>query len=237
MIEALNLTKLYGNFAAAWDVSFSLPKGQVAAFLGPNGAGKTTTMRLLSGYLSPTSGTAKICGMDITKDRLEIAKKVGYLPENGPLYEDMTPREILKYLGEARGMSSKDIRERLDFVKEKCALEIILDKPVHKLSRGNRQRVGMAQALLHDPEVLIMDEPTSGLDPNQIKSVRENIRELGKDKAVLVSTHILQEVEAIADKVIFINEGLIVFDGKPSELRGMGKDLEEVFYKLTNNEE
>ena len=233
MIEAQNLTKIYGKFAAIQDVSFSIPKGEVVAFIGPNGAGKTTTMRILSGYLAPTSGTVKICGLEIDKSKLEISRLLGYLPENGPLYEDMTPREILAFLGEARGLSPLKVQERIDVVYELCSLEGLMDKPVYKLSKGNRQRVGMAQALLHEPEVLIMDKTTSGLDPNQIVAVRNTLREFGQDKTILISTHILQEVEAIADRVIFINEGRIVFDGSFEKVHQIGNNLEEFFCQLT----
>jgi len=234
MIQAEKLTKHFGDFVAVEDVSFRVPKGQVAAFLGPNGAGKTTTMRLLTGYLAPTSGTAKICGLDIFTDKLEVLQHVGYLPENGPLYNEMTPREILKFFGSARGLSNAKLKDRIEDLIGLCALGEILDKPVFKLSRGNRQRVGMAQALLHEPEVLILDEPTAGLDPNQIRAVRQMIRALAKDRAILLSTHILQEVEAVADRVIFISDGRIVFDGTPAEMRQKGPSLDDVFQQLTN---
>jgi ABC-2 type transport system ATP-binding protein len=202
MIEAKGLTKHYGPFAAIEDVSFAIPRGQVAAFLGPNGAGKSTTMKILTGYLSATSGTARIGGFDVYSDRIKAADLIGYLPENGPLYLEMTPRGILKYLGEARGLSRGRMQERLDYVAEKCSLKTVWGKPIGKLSRGYRQRVGMAQALLHDPKVLILDEPTSGLDPNQVHGVRDLIRELGQTKTILLSTHILTEVKAVADRVI-----------------------------------
>ena len=165
MIEASGLSKFYGPFIAAQDLTFSIPRGQVAAFLGPNGAGKSTTMKLLTGYLAASEGKARIGGFDVANERIEARRLVGYLPEDGPLYLEMTPQSILKYLGEARGMSSSELSERMDYVTEKCALASVWGKPIGKLSRGYRQRVGMAQALLHDPEVLILDEPTAGLDP------------------------------------------------------------------------
>jgi ABC-2 type transport system ATP-binding protein len=205
----------------------------VVAFLGPNGAGKTTTMRLLTGYVAPTHGTARIAGIDVQQDRLTAAEHLGYLPENGPLYPDMTPVELLRFFGTARGMSSGELKRRTDAVLGQCSLESVAYKPVGKLSKGYRQRVSMAQALLHDPEVLIMDEPTSGLDPNQIRGVRALIRELGKSKTILVSTHILQEVEPVADRVLFIHDGKIVFDGPPADLRREGQTLEEQFHRLT----
>lgn len=234
MIEAEGLTKQYGSFLAVRDVSFAIPRGQVVAFLGPNGAGKTTTMRLLTGFIAPTRGEARIAGIDVQTDRIRAAEHLGYLPENGPLYLDMTPLGLLRFFGLARGINGPELRERIGAVVEQCALKSVAHKPIGKLSKGYRQRVSMAQALLHDPDVLILDEPTSGLDPNQIRGVRALIRELGQSKTVLVSTHILQEVEPVADRVLFIHEGRIVFDGKPSELAADGRPLEDQFYRLTH---
>ncbi|HLY10195.1 MAG TPA: ABC transporter ATP-binding protein [Planctomycetota bacterium] len=233
MIQAEKLSKTYGSFQALKDVSFSVARGQVAAFLGPNGAGKTTTMKILSGFLSPTSGVARIAGYDVAVDRLAAAEKLGYLPENGPLYLEMTPLSLLRFFGEARGMSPLRLRDRIEAVTTLLALKDVLEKPIQKLSKGYRQRCGMAQALLHEPDVLIMDEPTSGLDPNQIRDVRATIRELGKSKTILLSTHILQEVEAVADRVIFVHSGEIVFDGTPQEMKARGPSLDDVFHKLT----
>jgi ABC-2 type transport system ATP-binding protein len=233
MIEARGLCKYYGPFAAIQDVSFSIPRGQVAAFLGPNGAGKSTTMKLLTGFLSASAGEARIGGFDVFKQRLEAVQLIGYLPENGPLYLEMTPEGLLRYLGEARGMSGAKLRERLDFVATKCSLTGVWGKAIGKLSRGYRQRVGMAQALLHDPDVLILDEPTSGLDPNQVHDVRELIISLSKTKTILLSTHILQEVKAVASRVILINNGRIVFDGSVDELQQGGQDLDARFRQLT----
>jgi len=232
MIEARELSKFYGPFAAVSDVSFSVPRAQVAAFLGPNGAGKSTTMKLLTGYLSPTAGNALIGGHDVTHDRIAASRLIGYLPENGPLYLEMTPLGILKYLGHARGISGGDLQARLDFVAEKCALGEVWRKTIGKLSRGFKQRVGMAMALLHDPDILILDEPTSGLDPNQVQGVRQLITELGQTKTILLSTHILQEVEAICSRVVLINEGKIVFDGPTSEM-GDRDNMEQRFRQLT----
>jgi ABC-2 type transport system ATP-binding protein len=233
MIEADGLCKQFGSFLAVRDVSFTIPKGQVVAFLGPNGAGKTTTMRLLTGFVAPTHGTARIAGIDVQADRIDAAEHLGYLPENGPLYTDMTPMALLRFFGEARGMSADRLRSRIDAVIAQCSLDSVAHKPIGKLSKGYRQRVSMAQALLHDPEVLIMDEPTSGLDPNQIRGVRQLIRDLGQSKTVMVSTHILQEVEPVADRVLFIHDGKIVFDGKPAAMVEKGKNLEQAFYDLT----
>jgi len=233
MIQAEKLSKVYGSFQALKDVSFAVPRGQVAAFLGPNGAGKTTTMKILTGFLSPTSGAARIAGYDVAVDRLPAAEKLGYLPENGPLYQDMTPLSLLQFFGEARGMTPGRLRDRIEAVTTLLSLKGVLEKPIYKLSKGYRQRCGMAQALLHEPDVLIMDEPTSGLDPNQIRDVRATIRELGKSKTILLSTHILQEVEAVADRVLFVHAGEIVFDGTPQEMKARGPSLDEVFHQLT----
>ena len=231
MIEAAGLSKFYGPFVAIKDISFSIPEGQIVSFLGPNGAGKSTTMKILAGYLAASAGTARIAGFDMTTQRLEGARHLGYLPENGPLYNDMTPRELLRFFGEARELGTS-LNSRIDAVIAQCALEGVVEKPIGKLSRGYRQRVGLAQALLHDPAVLIMDEPTAGLDPNQIHDFRDNIRVLGRTKTILISTHILQEVEAVADRVILVNDGRLVLDGAPAALRE-GGSLEQNFYRLT----
>ena len=236
MIEAKGLSKYYGEFVAVRRLSFAIPQGQIVAFLGPNGAGKTTTMKLLTGYLAPTAGSAAIAGCEVRRDRIGAAKHLGYLPENGPLYAEMTPLELLTFFGEARELDADRLQRRIAAVRELCALQQVLDKPINKLSRGLRQRVGLAQALLHDPDVLIMDEPTAGLDPNQIRQFRENIRILGRTKTVLISTHILQEVDAIADRVLFVHNGELVFDGTPTELRDGGGSLEQPFYRLTSDE-
>lgn len=231
-IEAVNLSKFYGNFAAIQDVSFQVPRGQVAAFLGPNGAGKSTTLKIITGFLRASSGTARIAGLDIRAHRIEAAAKVGYLPENGPLYPEMTPLELLRFFGEARGMLNGRLAARIDAVVSQCHLEVVVEKPIRKLSKGYRQRVGMAQVLLHEPDILIMDEPTAGLDPNQIRDVRKLIRELSATKTVLLSTHILQEVEAVADHVVIISDGRIVFDGTPAAM-AHGEGLDAAFERLT----
>ncbi|MFQ6008057.1 MAG: ABC transporter ATP-binding protein [Candidatus Zixiibacteriota bacterium] len=233
MIEANRLTKYFGSFVAIKDITFSIPKGQIVAFLGPNGAGKTTTMKILSGFLAASEGTASIAGYNVRSQRLEASKHLGYLPENGPLYDDLTPLELLRFFGEARGLKDRQLRVRLDAVNELCAIHEVLEKPIGKLSRGYRQRVGLAQALLHDPDVLIMDEPTAGLDPNQIRDFRTNITELAKTKTILISTHILQEVTAVAERVLLVHEGRLKFDGTPQELT-QESSLEETFYKLTD---
>ncbi|WP_337174198.1 ABC transporter ATP-binding protein [Paludisphaera sp.] len=233
MIEADGLCKQFGSFLAVRDVTFSIPQGQVVAFLGPNGAGKSTTMKLLTGFMAPTRGRSRIAGIDVQDDRIAAAERLGYLPENGPLYTDMTPTGLLRFFGSARGLAGSRLRDRIDAVVDLCSLGSVAHKAIGKLSKGYRQRVSMAQAMLHDPEVLILDEPTSGLDPNQIRGVRALIRELGKTKTVLVSTHILQEVEPVAGRVLFIHDGKIVFDGPPAGLAKHGGTLEEAFHQLT----
>jgi ABC-2 type transport system ATP-binding protein len=233
MIEANGLTKYFGPFVAVKDLSFAIPQGQIVAFLGPNGAGKSTTMRMLSGFLAPSEGTARIAGFDVTENRLEAARNLGYLPENGPLYNDMTPLGLLEFFGEARSIEPDKLGERIEVVTEQCAIREVLEKPIGKLSRGYRQRVGLAQALLHDPDVLIMDEPTAGLDPNQIRDFRQNIKVLGQTKTILISTHILQEVVAVGNRVLLIHDGALIYDGSPTELEQDGS-LEEPFYRMTN---
>ncbi len=233
MIEAVGLSKFYGPFAAARDVSFSVGEGELVAFLGPNGAGKSTTMKMLTGYIAPSEGHARIAGHDMMADRIEGSKRLGYLPENGPLYPDMTPLAMLDFFAEARGLSPGYKKERIEAVVEICDLSTVLYKATSKLSKGFKQRVGMAQALLHEPDVLIMDEPTAGLDPNQIRGVRATLKRLSETKTILLSTHILQEVEAMADRVVMINEGRIVYDGSIDGLRESGPDLDDAFFQLT----
>jgi ABC-2 type transport system ATP-binding protein len=233
-IRANAVSKVYGDFVAVRDLSFEVRKGTVAAFLGPNGAGKSTTMKILTGYLAPSSGSVELLGKNpgVADQRIELARRLGYLPENGPLYLDMTPRELLGFFGEVRKLG--DLEKAIARVVEQCAIADVLDKPIGKLSKGYRQRVGMAQALLSDPDVLILDEPTSGLDPLQIREVRGLIRELGQQKTILLSTHILQEVEAVADTVLMIHEGRIVFDGTVAEL-AEGGSIEARFYQLAGD--
>lgn len=234
-IAADGISKQYGDFAALSKVSFEVRQGTVAAFLGPNGAGKSTTMRILTGYLTPTSGKARVLGHDPShaEERRTLARKLGYLPESGPLYREMTPFEALGFFADLRAVPRP--LAAIERVVELCNVREVLHKPIYKLSKGFRQRVGMAQALLHDPEVLILDEPTSGLDPLQIRDVRKLIRDLGKTKTILLSTHILQEVEAVADEVIMVSEGRVVFAGTRDELKKDGT-IEERFYALADRE-
>lgn len=238
MIEAVGLSKFYGPFAAARDVTFSVGEGELVAFLGPNGAGKSTTMKMLTGYIAPSEGTARIAGHDMMEDRIAGSRRLGYLPENGPLYPEMTPSGMLDFFAEARGMSTAVKKDRIEAVVDICDLSTVMYKPISKLSKGFKQRVGMSQALLHEPDVLILDEPTAGLDPNQIRGVRKTMRRLSETKTILLSTHILQEVEAMANRVILINEGRKVYDGDVSGLRNRGDgDLDNAFHSLTQQPE
>ena len=230
MIEANGLSKYYGDFIAVEDLNFKIRKGEVVAFLGPNGAGKSTTMKMLTGYLAPSSGVAKVCGMEVANNRELVANRIGYLPENGPLYEEMTPITLLNFFGDARSMDESTKKDRIAEVIEQCALQTVLNKPIGKLSRGFRQRVGMANVLLHEPDVLIMDEPTAGLDPNQVLEVRKTIKGLGK--TILLSTHILQEVPEVADRILLINNGRLIFEGTPDEVKGESS-LDTWFNKQT----
>jgi ABC-2 type transport system ATP-binding protein len=233
MIEAIGLSKFYGEFAASRNVNFKINQGEVVAFLGPNGAGKSTTMKLLTGFLAPSEGIAKIAGYNMSSQRIQGLRKLGYLPENGPLYLDMTPHSLLSFFADARGMSRSRRNDRIEAVVDLCDLSSVIYKAIAKLSKGYRQRVGMAQALLHEPDVLIMDEPTAGLDPNQIQEVRNTMSRLGKDRTILLSTHIMQEVEAMASRVIMINEGELVYDGAMSSLAEDGETLDQAFRRLT----
>jgi ABC-2 type transport system ATP-binding protein len=233
MIEVRGLTKYYGHFAALSDVSFSVPQGQILAFLGPNGAGKSTTMKILTGYISPTAGSATVGGLDVVEHPLEIRRRIGYLPETTPLYYDMEVHEFLTFTARLRRLSSTVRAGRLGWVAEICHLQPFWKKPIGVLSRGQKQRVGFAAAILHDPDVLILDEPTAGLDPNQITEVRELIRSFAKRKTIILSTHILQEVDALADHVIIINEGRIVADQHPDALREKYGGLENAFREMT----
>jgi ABC-2 type transport system ATP-binding protein len=233
LIRVDGLTKHYGSFIAIQDVTFAVRRGSIAAFLGPNGAGKSTTMRVLTGSLAPTAGTARVGGHDMSSDRLAGSRLMGYLGENGPLYPDMTPAAYLRYVARIRGLTGSRLRDAIERVAESCQLREVWGKPIRKLSKGFRQRVGLAQAMVHDPQVLVLDEPTAGLDPNQIRVVRDLIRNFARGhRTVLLSTHILQEVEALADHVLLISEGRLRFDGTPSELAG-DRGLEPRFRELT----
>jgi ABC-2 type transport system ATP-binding protein len=216
-IEVKNLSKFYGQQAAVNDISFSIQKGEIVGFLGPNGAGKSTTMKILTGFIPATSGDVKICGMEVDVDSLETRKKIGYLPENNPLYLDMYVREYLEFVGKIYKVPN--LKARIDEMIQQVGLEVEQNKKIGMLSKGYRQRVGLAQAIIHDPEVLILDEPTTGLDPNQLVEIRELIKRIGKSKTVMLSTHIMQEVEAICDRVIIIKSGKIVANSTAAELQ------------------
>ena len=232
-ITVNNLTKIFGTQKAVDGISFSVKQGEILGFLGPNGAGKTTTMRVAACYLPPTSGTVTVCGYDVMESSIEVRKSVGYLAEHNPLYLDMYVREYLQFIGSLHNLKGKKLKSSVEKMIQLCGLSPEQNKKIGTLSKGFRQRVGLAQALIHDPEVLIMDEPTSGLDPNQIIEIREVIKNIGKEKTVVFSTHILQEVEAICDRVVIINEGKIVADSKVAELIKQKGSLENVFQQLT----
>jgi len=235
MLRLDGLGKRFGDVVALDGCNFEVGRGEVVGFLGPNGAGKSTTMKLLTGYVAASEGIARIAGHDMATDRIAGSERLGYLPENGPLYPDMTPDSLLEFFADARGMTREQRHRRIDAVVELCMLGSVFHKPISKLSKGFRQRLGMAQALFHEPDVLIMDEPTAGLDPNQIREVRRTMERLRDEekKTILISTHILQEVEAMASRVILINEGRLVYDGPVAELTD-GKDgLEGAFKRLT----
>ena len=220
-VEVSNLTKSYGLQKAVDDISFSVKKGEVLGFLGPNGAGKSTTMKILTGFIGATAGVAKVAGFDVHEKPLEVNKRVGYLPENNPLYLDMYVREYLQFV--ARIYRLSDAKQMINDVIERTGLQKEAAKRIGQLSKGYRQRVGLAQAIIHDPEVLILDEPTSGLDPNQLVEIRQLIKDLGKEKTVIFSTHIMQEVQAICDRVVIINNGKIVADGSIDMIRNFKK--------------
>ncbi|MFQ5470795.1 MAG: ABC transporter ATP-binding protein [Gammaproteobacteria bacterium] len=218
MIEVKSLCKQFGIQTAVDDISFSVNKGDVLGFLGPNGAGKSTTMKMLAGFLTPTSGTAVINGFDITQESLQVKSIIGYLPEGAPAYGDMTPLSFLDFVARIRGYKKAEREQRINDVIEKINLQSVIYKPIDTLSKGFKRRVGLAQAIIHDPPVLIMDEPTDGLDPNQKHEVRELIKTMAEDKAIIVSTHILEEVQAVCTRATIIAQGKLLFDGTPDEL-------------------
>jgi ABC-2 type transport system ATP-binding protein len=236
MIEVSGLSKSYGDYQAVAGISFSAQKGEVVGFLGPNGAGKTTTIRMLATYLPPTAGTATIAGFSVTTQADEVRRRIGYLPENPPLYGEMTVREYLKFIAEIKGVPRSATSKRIEEVMERCFVADVANKLCQHLSRGYRQRVGLAQAIIHDPEVIILDEPTSGLDPNQIIKIRQLIKSLGENHTVLLSTHILPEVSAVCDKVVIVNRGRVVVESQLSQL-SREKSLEQVFLESVSQED
>ena len=218
LLEIRRLTKRFGPMTAVDDVSFSVDRGEVLGFLGPNGAGKSTTMKVVTGFLPPTSGTAIVHGFDVTDAPIEVKKRVGYLPEGAPLYEDMTPESFLMFVAEIRGLSGAEKRTAVDRAADLINVSEVMQQPIGTLSKGFKRRVGLAQAILHDPEVLILDEPTDGLDPNQKFEVRRLIKDMAEKKAIVISTHLLEEVDAVCSRAIIIARGKIVADGTPDEL-------------------
>ncbi len=220
MVDIVGLRKEFESIVAVDGVSFSVGQGEVLGFLGPNGAGKSTTMKMITGFLTPTGGTAKICGHDILEEPLEAKKRIGYLPEGAPAYQDMTPIAFLTFIGEMRGFGGEDLRKRVSETIEKVNLQTVLEQPIETLSKGFKRRLGLAQAILHDPEVLILDEPTDGLDPNQKHEVRTLIQTMAPEKAIILSTHILEEVQAVCTRAMIIAKGKVITDGTPADLEG-----------------
>lgn len=228
MIEVKSVTMHYDKIVALKNVYFKAQEGKILGLLGPNGAGKTTLMRILTTYLYPTKGTVLVNGFDVTREALSVRALIGYMPETVPLYDDMMVDEYLKFIGKARGLFSEKLSERLCWVRESCDIGSIWKHYIAEISRGYRQRVGLAQALIHDPKVLILDEPTAGLDPLQIIAVRDLIRTLAKDKTIIFSTHILQEVEALADKIVILNDGRLIADGASEDIVEMASSGEKL---------
>ena len=233
MIEVSHVSRNFGDFRAVNDVSFSIPTGQIVGLLGPNGAGKTTTMRMITGFLSPTSGSVKIDGIDILENPVEAKKKIGYMPESAPLYGEMIVEDYLRYIADIYGQNPD---EKVPALCTECGLKEVMSKNISELSRGNRQRVALAHALMNDPEILILDEPTSGLDPNQVEDVRAIIREIGKTRTVIVSTHILSEVETLCSRAIIISGGKLVADSSIENLKNSIGSSTTVFVKVGSSQ-
>ena len=230
MLEVKNLTKRYGDFVAVRDISFTAAQGQILGFLGPNGAGKTTTMRILTGFLPATSGTAKVAGFDVFTESAEVRRRIGYLPENPPLYTEMTCEAYLRFVARIKAMPRSAIEDAIDRVISTCGLESVRTRLLGQLSKGFRQRAGLAQALIHDPPVLVLDEPTIGLDPLQIREIRALIQKLAGERTIILSTHILPEVSQICEKVVIINEGQVVLEEDMATLKS-GGTLEDIFLR------
>ena len=237
MISISNITKKFGDFTAVDNLSMSVKSGEVLGFLGPNGAGKSTTMKMITGFMKPTEGTIKVKGMNVETNSIECKKLIGYLPEGAPLYGDMTPINMLKFVAYIRGMDSQEFKTALDIVVIKTEITDVINQPIDTLSKGYKRRVGLAQALIHDPEILILDEPTDGLDPNQKHHVRNLINEMGKKKAIIISTHILEEVDAVCSRACIIAKGEKIIDSNPKELKKKfkNKNLDSIFRKITLN--
>lgn len=233
-ISVQNLTKIYGKQRAIDSLNFTVNKGEIVGFLGPNGAGKSTTMKILTGYLQPTEGSAFVEEMNVADRPIDVKKSIGYLPEHNPLYTDMYVREFLEFMGSLYNITGKTLKDRVEEIIQLVGLEVEQRKKIGQLSKGYRQRVGLAHALIHDPEVLILDEPTTGLDPNQLVEIRQLIKTIGQQKTVILSTHIMQEVEALCDRVIIIHQGCIVADRLVKEIIQEGKTVEAVFREMTS---
>jgi ABC-2 type transport system ATP-binding protein len=233
MITVKELTKRYARNTAVDHISFKVGKGQIVGFLGPNGAGKTTTMRMLTCFLPPTSGSATVAGFDVVEQSLEVKKRIGYLPETPPLYPEMETGEYLTFVGKLKGLSGGELRRRVDYVCDRCAVADVKNKLLGKLSKGYRQRVGLAQAIIHNPDVLILDEPTAGLDPKQINETRDLIKSLGGDHTIILSTHILPEVEQTCEQVIIINQGKLVATDSVQNLQNRARGAESVLVEIS----
>jgi len=236
MIEVANLSKRYGDLRAIEGVSFTAGSGQILGFLGPNGAGKTTTMRIITGFMPATSGTVRVEGFDVFEQSNEVRRRIGYLPENPPLYNDMVVTAYLRFVARLKGLARREIGEALEHVLATCGLDNVRDRLLGHLSKGYRQRVGLAQALIHDPPVLVLDEPTIGLDPRQIRDIRALVRTLGGKRTIVLSTHILSEVTEVCDKVVIINDGRIALEDQLANMTRDGRKLEDIFIDTISRE-
>jgi ABC-2 type transport system ATP-binding protein len=237
MITVKDLTKRYARTVAVDGISFEVAKGQIVGFLGPNGAGKTTTMRMLTCFLPPSSGTASVAGFDVLEKPLEVKRRIGYLPETPPIYPEMETTEYLEFVGKLKGLSGSELQKRIEYVSERCAIADVKNKLLGKLSKGYRQRVGLAQAIIHNPDVLILDEPTAGLDPKQINETRDLIKSLAGDHTIILSTHILPEVEQTCEQVIIINQGKLVATDSVRNLQERARGAESVLLEVAGKSE
>ncbi len=235
LISVTRLTKRFGPLTAVDGISFKLNRGEVLGFLGPNGSGKSTTMKMITGFLPPTAGKIEVCGLDVLEQPVDTKRRIGYLPEGAPLYSDMTPRSLLNFVAEARGFEPAERRRRIEEVGAKLQIDDVFHQPIETLSKGYKRRVGLAQAIIHDPDVLVLDEPTDGLDPNQKHDVRQLLSEMAATKAIIISTHILEEVDAVCTRAIIIARGRLLVDETPQQLeaRSAGGELEDVFREMT----
>lgn len=237
MIDVKGIGRSFGDIRAVDNLSFSVSKGELLGFLGPNGAGKSTTMKMLTCFLTPSEGTAKVAGFDILESPEEVKTRIGYLPENAPLYGEMKVEDFLYFIAEVRGLDTESAKKAVSSAVDKTSLQNVLEQRIETLSKGFKRRVGLAQAILHDPEVLILDEPTDGLDPNQKHEVRNLIKAMSKDKCIILSTHILEEVDALCTRAMIISSGRLLVDGTPEQLRSLSpnSNLDEVFRQVTQN--